>query len=98
MSPKDIALLYNHNLLKGLFYWDTERYHCAHYIMHVQQQRQQELSRQELIALIDHYRRMSSADFVEEFRHVQPCDFCDLEQLFGQRDRRHDERAANCAA
>ena len=94
MTHKDIALLYRHPLLVLCFLMDTERYHCAHYLCHVIEQRQQELGRQELIALIDHYRRMSGADFVEEFRHVQPCDYCDLEQLFGQRDRRDHERAA----
>jgi hypothetical protein len=95
MSPKDIALLYRHPLLVLNFYWLSERYHAAHYICHVQQHRQAELSRSELIALIDHYRRMSGADFVEEFRHVEPCLYCDLSSLFEQRDRRtHHEHAA----
>ena len=91
MNPKDIALLYRHPLLVLNFYWLSERYHCAHYISHMIEQRQQELGRQDLIALIDHYKRMSGADFVEEFRHVQPCTFCDIEQVFGQRDRRNYE-------
>ena len=94
MSPKDIALLYRHPLLVLCFLPGVSRYHAAHYIMHVQQQRQQELGRQDLIMLIDHYRRMSGADFVEEFRDVEPCNFCDIEQVFGQRDRRDYERAA----
>src|SRR5260221_5705285 len=87
MTNKDIALLYRHDLLVLCFYWDTQRWSCAHYICHVQEQRQQELSRQELIALIDHYMRMSASDMVQEMEHVQPCTFCDIE-LFGQRDRR----------
>ena len=94
MTHKDIALLYRHDLLVLCFYWDTQRWGCAHYICHVQEQRQQELGRQDLIALIDHYMRMSASDFVEELSHVEPCAFCDIEQLFGQRDRRDHERAA----
>ena len=94
MTHKDISVLYRHPLLVLCFLWDTERYHCAHYISHVQQQRQQELGRQELVALIDHYKRMSGADFVEEFRHVQPCAFCDIDKLFGSKNRRTHERAA----
>ena len=96
MSPKDIALLYRHPLLVLNFYWLSERYHCAHYIMHVQQVRQQELSRSELVALIDHYRRMSASEMSQEMEHVQPCAFCDIEQVFGQRDRRiyHGKEAA----
>jgi hypothetical protein len=95
MSPKDIALLYRHPLLVLNFYWLSERYHAAHYICHVQQQRQAELSKQDLIALIDHYMRMSASEMLEEMEHVQPCDFCDIEQLFGSKNRRaHHERAA----
>ncbi len=95
MTHKDIALLYRHELLVLCFYWDTQRYHAAHYICHVIEQRVAELGRQELIGLIDHYRRMSASDMVQEMEHVQPCAFCDIEQLFGQRDRRdHHERAA----
>ena len=96
MSPKDIALLYNHNLLKGLFYWDTERYHCAHYLCHMQQIRQAELGRQELIDLIEHYRCMSASDMVQEMEHVEPCFWCDTEQLFRSKNRRfhHGKEAA----
>ena len=93
MTHKDIALLYRHDLLVLCFYWDTQRWGCAHYIMHVQEQRQQELGRQDLIALIDHYMRLSAQDMVEEMTDVQPCTFCDIE-LFGSRDRRDHERAA----
>ena len=94
MTHKDIALLSRHPLLVLCFLWDTERYHAAHYICHVQQQRQAELGRQELLALIDHYMRMSASDMVEEMKLVQPCNFCDLDKLFGQRDRRAYEREA----
>ena len=96
MSPKDIALLYRHPLLKAFFYWDATRYHCAHYICHVIEQRQQELGKQDLIELIDHYMRMSASDFVEELSHVQPCDYCDIDKLFRHRDRRpyHGKEAA----
>ncbi len=94
MSPKDIALLYRHDLLVLCFYWDTQRWSCAHYICHVQEQRQQELGRQDLIALIDHYMRMSLADMVQEMSNAEPCAFCNIEQLFGSTNRRDYERAA----
>ena len=94
MSPKDVALLYHHPLLKAFFYWDATRYHCAHYLCHVIEQRESELGRQELVALIDHYMRMSASDMVQEMEHVEPCDYCDPEQLFRSRDRRTYERAA----
>ena len=95
MTNKDIALLYRHDLLVLCFYWDTQRWGCAHYICHVQEQRQQELGRQDLIALIDDYMRLSAQDMVQEMEHVQPCTFCDIEQLFGSTNRRdHHERAA----
>jgi hypothetical protein len=96
MSPKDIALLYRHPLLVLCFLADTTRYHAAHYICHVQQQRQAELGRQDLIALIDRYMRMSAQDMMEAMESVQPCFYCDIEQLFRQRDRRpHYEREAS---
>lgn len=95
MTNKDIALLYHHPLLKAFFYWDTVRYHCAHYICHVQQIRQQELGKQELLDLIDHYMRMTPGDFVEELSHVEPCFWCDTEQLFGSKNRRPHEREAS---
>lgn len=96
MSPKDIALLYRHELLVLCFYSDVVRYHCAHYICHVQQVRQQELGKQDLIALIDHYMRMSASDFVEELQDVEPCFWCDVEQLFRSKNRRthHGKEAA----
>ena len=95
MTHKDIALLYRHPLLVLCFLADTTRYHAAHYIMHMQEQRQQELGRQDLIALIDHYMRMSASEISQEMEHVQPCAYCDIEQLFRRRDRRdHCERAA----
>ncbi len=58
-------------------------------------EQQPEIQVGDTVQIVSHDGFNGEQGVIDVMRHVEPCAFCDIEQLFGSRDRRdHHERAA----